>query len=153
MAASLRRTFISSRAGYPVICCPAATLFADTHFRPVKYPVTNFKVADKADLTRDDNMIPDSRAPGDTDLYGHGRVPADLDIVCDLNKIINSGAFADTGRLEIAAVNGHIRPDFHVVLNNNPSKTGDPDIYTLIDGITESLAADDRAGLPVSPFF
>ena len=47
-------------------------------------------------------------------------VPANLDIVCDLNQIIDLGSLSDFGRTESAAVYGGVGADFDIVAYFNP---------------------------------
>src|ERR1700691_678672 len=56
-----------------------------------------------------------------TGLPGDQAVSSDADVVGDLHKVVDLGAFADDGITGRAAVDGRVSAYFHVILDNDPA--------------------------------
>src|SRR5208337_4018037 len=109
--------------------------------------IADFQMATDADLPGKDYIIAQLGAAGNADLRDDNAMLADFHVVGDLDKIINLRALADDGRAERAAVNRHVRADFHVVAKDDVADLRHLAVDAAVEHITESIRADDRAGM------
>src|SRR5262249_334869 len=72
-------------------------------------------------LPAHDDAVPDRCAARDADLGGQQAVPADHDVVRDLDQIVDLGSFADDRITDPATVDRGIGADFDIVLDDHPS--------------------------------
>ena len=72
---------------------------------------------------------------------------ADFDVVRDLDEVVNLRALADDRRAERAAVNRHVRADFHVVADDDVADLRHLAVNAAVQHVTESVRADHRAGM------
>src|SRR5262245_53655522 len=71
----------------------------------------------------------------------------DDDVVRNLDEVIDFRAASDDGRTERAAIDGDIRADFDVVINDYISNLRHFLMRALIEDIAEAVRANDTAGM------
>ncbi len=92
-------------------------------------------------------MVADLARTGNTDLCYQKAVVANLNVVSDLHQVVDLRARPDSGFAEGSAINAHIGPQFHIVLEHH-----DPDlrhfVMDTVDGCkTEAVSAYYGAGV------
>src|SRR5262249_4937337 len=85
------------------------------------------------------------RAARDADLGHENRMLTHLHVVPDLDEIIDFRAATDDGVAERRAVDGAVRADLHVVLDDDASRLRDLAVPCAVEGEAEPVGADDRA--------
>ena len=65
----------------------------------------------------------------------------------DVHQVVNLRALADDGGPEGAAINGGVRADFHVVVNDDVADLKHLAMAALVEHIAVAVRADDRAGV------
>src|SRR6266568_2634991 len=93
----------------------------------------------------------------DADLAGQRYVTAhpraanavfpDDHIVPDLHQVVDLCAPADDGGPQRPSVDRDVRPDLHIVVNHDVADLRHFATDPLIEDVTESIRADDRAGM------
>ena len=64
-----------------------------------------------------------------------------------MNKIIDFRALTDDGRSQRAAINGRVRADFHVVLDDHMADLRHFAMAAFIKNVTVAIRANDRASV------
>ncbi len=85
--------------------------------------------------------------PAKPDLPHHQTIPPDDHVVRDVNEVVNFRALADDGGAERAAINGRVRADFHVVVNDDIADLQHFAVPAFVENITVTVRADDGAGV------
>src|SRR3954454_99718 len=93
-------------------------------------------------LRGDHDIIAKLSAAGKTDLPHDQAMPANDHVVCDMNEIIDFGPFADNGRAEGAPVNGCIRPNLHIIRDDDMSEMDHFAVPTFIEDVAKSIGTD-----------
>ena len=109
--------------------------------------IADFQVSGDADLSGEHDIISQLRAAGDADLRDQQAAFADFHVVRDLHEVINLRAFADDRRAERAAVNRHVRADFHVVADDDVADLRHFAVNAAVLHVTKTVRTNHRAGV------
>src|SRR5450756_1399569 len=104
-------------------------------------------MAGNSRLRCDDTIISQPRAAGETHLTHNQTIPADDHVVRDVNEVVNLRALTDDGRAERGAINGRVRADFHVVVNNDVADLQHFAMAAFVEYIAVAVRADDGSGV------
>src|SRR5271166_550233 len=105
------------------------------------------EMARDASLPSQRGEISNDARSRDAGLRDQNRVPADDDVVADLNEIVDLRALADHRVAVGAPVDGHARADFDVVLNDDPADLRHLEMPARPQSEAEPVLADVRAGM------
>ena len=78
-------------------------------------------MASDADLAGQDHAVLDDGCARDSDVREEQAAAADLAVVGDVHEIVDLGASTDARRAEARAVDGGVRADLDIVLQNDPT--------------------------------
>src|ERR1035438_10327942 len=106
----------------------------------------------QADLPAENHVTPQLGAAGDPRLADDDAMVADRHVVSYLHQVINLGALADDRRPESAAINGHIRPDLHVVADDDIADLRNLAVRAVVEHVAEAVRAHDRTGMDAHAF-
>src|SRR5690349_19284218 len=109
--------------------------------------VADLLVAREADLPAHHDARAERRAAGHADLGGDEAARTDTAAVRDLDEVVDLRPAADDGRPERGAVDGGVRADLDVVLEDDGADLRDLPVAVREREIPEAVAADDRAGM------
>ncbi len=87
-------------------------------------------------LSCEDRVIAHGGAPSNADLCHDETMSTDSDVVRNLYQVIDLGTSTDHGVIERAAVDGRVRPDFHVVFNHASANV----MNRIVSGVTPSIS-------------
>src|SRR5690242_791557 len=82
-------------------------------------PLADADVVRHVDVAAQRHMIGERHATGQPALRDDDAVPPDADVMADLHQIVDFAALADHGVAAAAAVDRGVRPDLHVVLDDD----------------------------------
>ena len=101
------------------------------------------------DLPPEYRSILDDYAAGKAGLRGDNDILADLAIVPDVNQVIDLRSAPDSGLIEGAAIDGRIRPNFHIIFNDQLSNLRKLLVMArlAIAYVTEAIATQHRPGM------
>src|SRR5215510_1382977 len=101
-----------------------------------------------ADLAGQRHLVFEFRAARDADLRGQQYALPDLDSVRDLHEVVDLRSRPDSRRADSGTVDGRIRADLHVVLDDDSAGLGNFVMRAIRPGgKAKTVAADDRAVL------
>src|SRR6476620_5275254 len=98
-------------------------------------------------LPGDYNTIADARGTGDADLRHDQAQAADANVVADLNEIVNLGPGANDGVIEAAAIDGRVRADLDVLLDDAPPNVRNLVVDSVAEHVAKAIASQASAGL------
>ncbi len=100
-----------------------------------------------ADLTGELHTVTDFDTAGDAGLGNDDAVPADRDVMADVNQAVNLGPFADAGfAAGPGPGNGNVCSDVNVVFDDDSTRVLKLAKTISLAFVPEPVAADDRAG-------
>lgn len=82
--------------------------------------------------------------------YEH-RKGSDNGIVPQLYEVVDLGADSHPGRTDRAAIDGRIRADFDIVIEDAPSDLGDLSVHPTVEDVSETVHPDTRSGMEDHP--
>src|SRR5437899_173973 len=100
-----------------------------------------------ADLAGQRYVTAHPRAARDSHLRDDNAVFSDDHVVRDLHQVVDLRAPADDGGPQRPPVDRDVRPDLHVVVNHDVADLRHFTMNPLMEHVTESIRADDRAGV------
>src|SRR5262249_51624360 len=109
------------------------------------------RMVPEAHLTADDRAVLDGGGARDPGLRGDHHVPADPDVVGDLHEVVDLRAGADSGRAQRTAVDGRVRPDLDVILDDGRSSLRELQVTGSVEYVPEPVAPDHDAGVKDHP--
>jgi len=98
-----------------------------------------------AGLGGDDHVIPQLDAARKSHLPHDQAVPAHDDVVRDMHEVVNFRARADDGRTKRRAVNGGVRPNLHIVVDDHVADLQHLPLAALVEHVAITIRPDDRA--------
>src|SRR5919198_5271554 len=107
--------------------------------------VTDREVAGDSHLPGEDDTAADPARPGDPHLGHDDRVFPDLHVVSDLHEVVDLGPAADDRQPQGRAVDGRVRADLDVVVDQHGADLRDLPVRLAIEGVAEPVGADDGA--------
>src|SRR5881409_3765122 len=101
----------------------------------------------ETDLAGEGDEITQLGAAGDAGLGDDQTMLTQGNVVGDLDEVVDLCAPTDRGRPERAPIDGSVRADLDVVMNDDVPDLRDLAMGAGIEHVTESVRADDGAGM------
>ena len=117
--------------------------------RPARHlrPGADADVPDRARLAAHDDVVAELGGARDAGLGDDHAMATDYDVVPDLDEIINFRSFTDDRILKRASVDGRIRANLHVVLDDDAVDLRHLEVPLAAHGEAEPVLADADTGM------
>src|SRR4051812_17512150 len=102
-------------------------------------------------LRRDYHIVAESCAARETHLAHDQTVRAHHDVVRDVHEVINFRPAPDDSRSDGGTINGRVRADLNVILNNDISDLQNFPMPAFVENISIAIRTNDRARMDADP--
>jgi len=125
----------------------AGNVFRDPALRCENCSVADRYVTDDTNLAGYCYMLSDSSTPRDPCLRSNDRMPADHNVVRDLNEIVDLDSFLNPGSSEAGAIDSRVRSDLDIVIDLDNPELRDFFMAVLHELEAETVRSDHGAAV------
>ena len=123
----------------------------DTRLRGEDSALSDRVMPGDPDLAEQHCAVPNARRAGDADLRHDQAELPDAHVVRDLHEVVDLRARADDCVVDAATIDGRVRADLDVVLDDATSDVRDLHMGSAALHVAESIRCDARAGVDHHP--
>ena len=109
--------------------------------------IANFQMVRNSRLRGDHDVITELGAAGETDLSHDQTMTANRDIVGDMDEVIDFCTLTNDGGAEGAAIDGRVRANLDVVVDDDVTDLKDFPMAALIEHVTKAVGANNGTGV------